>query len=278
MAWTGPASPLYGPTGAPVFSDPIQGNACPNCAFVAGLSALAWVNPGFLANTIKNALNAVNFNWPARLPQPWGFTTNTTWNPAAQFCHSAAGVIWPAYYEKGFVSCSQNTHGEPNGATYANQFAQGAAINDLNKFAAVAWTNFAGYAGDFYNFLVNNGLVSISSVYPGVYAPLTGSSRQVKYPLIVGDPAGAHVYTVLGTYSNAAGTSTYILLRDPAAVGAPGGNLMADPAWMVNYAPYLNGGNQANPVWTRINLGNGIFGINNNNFGAYFSQFSKLPI
>ena len=276
MAWTGPAGAYYGPTGAPVFSDPIQGNGCPNCAFVAGMSALAWVNPGFLAGVIQSANNAVTFNWAGKT-QPWGFGPNI-WNPAAQFCHSAAGVLWPFYYEKAFASCSLGTHGDPDGAQYPQQFAHGANINDLNKFAPVAWTNFAGYAGNFYDFLVANNLVSGSSVYPGVYAPLTGSSRQVKYPLIVGDQNAAHMYTVLGTYSNAAGTSTYILLRDPAAVGAPGGGLLADPAWMVNYAPYAGGASQRAFSWTRINLGSGIFGINKNDFGNYFTQFSKLPL
>ena len=92
MAWNGPAGAYYGATGAPVFSDPVQGTGCQNCSFVAGLSALAWVNPVFLAGNIINANNAIAFyNWAGKA-QPWAFTPNT-WNPGAQFCHSQAGCI-----------------------------------------------------------------------------------------------------------------------------------------------------------------------------------------
>ena len=70
-------------------------------------------------------------------------------------------------------------------------------------------------------------------------AGLGGSSQQVIYPLLVADPGLAHVYTVLGTRTNANGT--YIILRNPTAGGAPGGILLADPTWWVHYSYYANG-------------------------------------
>ena len=260
------------------FNDPVQGTSCPNCSVIAGLSALAWVNPAYLKSNIIDANNQVKFyNWATR-GQPWAFATNM-WVPAPDFCHSSqANELWPAYVEKAYVSCALNTHGDPaDMATYLGALDGSASITALNRITQPQWSDFAVWAGDFYTFL-NNSLSGTSNYPAGQTAPLTGSSRQVRYPFLVS--TANHTYSVLGTYTTVAGV-TYIILRNPKGntVGAaPGGNLLADPTWWVNYRTYSTGNPTSDPVWTPIALTNGVFGIQRDSFTQYFQKYSRVNV
>ena len=279
MAWGGPNGQYYSDRANPEFDDPVQGTACQNCSLIAGLSALAWVNPTYLKGNILNTQNQVKFyNWAGRA-QPWAFSANI-WAPAAEFCHSSeASELWPAYYEKAYASCELNTHGDPDRAAYISATGQGASITALNRITQPLWSAFANWGGDFYTFMNSNNLLSNVSNYPaGMTAPLTGSSRQVKFPILAA--AANHTYSVLGTYTAANNGPTYIILRNPKgnSIGAaPGGTLMADP-WWVNYSTYASGAAQTAPVWTKINITNGVFGIKKEDFGTYFQTYSKVNV
>jgi hypothetical protein len=280
MAWGGPNGQYYSDRSNPEFDDPVQGTSCLNCSLIAGLSALAWVNPTYLKGNILNTQNQIKFyNWAGRA-QPWAFSANI-WDSAAEFCHSSEGSeLWPAYYEKAYASCELNTHGDPDRAAYISAIGQGASITALNRITLPLWSPFANWGGDFYTFLSNNNLLSNSSNYPaGITAPLTGSSRQVKFPILAA--AANHTYSVLGTYTAANNGPTYIMLRNPKGntVGAsPGGELLGNPKWWVNYSTYAAGGNPSNPTWISINLANGVFGIKKENFGTYFQTYSKVTV
>ncbi|MEI7433920.1 MAG: hypothetical protein WCJ93_06695 [Methanomicrobiales archaeon] len=277
MVWVGAVGGLYSDSANPEFDDPVQGTLCQNCSLIAGLSALAWVNPTYIKDNIS--INQVRFyNWQERAQQPWGFSP-TIWAPSAQFCHSPeAFELWPAYYEKAYVSCALNIHGDPTQAQYTSTLDGAASITALNRITQPQWSAFAAWGGDFYQFLSSNNLLSGESNYPPAKtAPLAGKSRQVLYPILVS--TANHTYSVLGTYTNAAGT-TYLILRNPKgnAVGAaPGGTLLADP-WWVNYISHNAAGNATAPVWTKINLTNGVFGIKKEDFGTYFQKYSKVTI
>jgi hypothetical protein len=252
------------------FNDPVQGTSCPNCSLIAGLSALAWVNPTFLKSNIIDANNQVRFyNWASR-GQPWAFSPNM-WVPATDFCHSSqANELWPAYVEKAYVSCALNTHGDPaDKATYLSALDGSACVTALNRLTPNQWSFFTPWVGDFYSSI--NNLLSGASTYPNG----AGSSRQAKYPILVA--TGNHTYSVLGTYTNAAQT-TYIILRNPSTGGgAPGGVLLAGP-WWVNYSTYANGHPTSDPVWTAIDLANGVFGIEKGSFAAYFQSYTKVNV
>ena len=277
MAWGGAVGGLYSDRANPEFDDPVQGTACQNCSLIAGLSALAWVNPTYIKDNVS--INQVRFyNWQDRAPQPWGFSP-TIWTPAAEFCHSSeANELWPAYFEKAYVSCALNIHGDPTKAQYTSAVDGAASITALNRITQPQWSPFVAWGGDFSQFLSNNGLLSGVSNYPaGMTAPLTGSSRQVLYPVLAA--TAGHTYTVLGTYTTTGGI-TYIILRNPLGntVGAaPGGTLLADP-WWVNYSSHNAAGNATNPMWTKINLINGVFGIKAADFGAYFQKYSRVIV
>ena len=59
----------YTDRGYPEFDDPVQGTACQNCSLIAGLSALAWVNPRILKGNILNNQNQIKFyNWVGQSP------------------------------------------------------------------------------------------------------------------------------------------------------------------------------------------------------------------
>jgi hypothetical protein len=269
MAWGGTNGQYYSDRANPEFDDPVQGTACPNCSFVAGLSALAWVNPAYVKGNILNALNQIKFyNWPDRA-QPWGFSPNI-WAPSAEFCHSSeANELWPAYYEKAYASCALNTHGDPaDKVAYIGSLGGSASVTALNRITPNQWSFFGPWVGDFYTSI--NTLLSGASPYPNG----AGSSRQAKYPILVA--TGNHTYSVLGTYTNAAQT-TYIILRNPNTGGAPGGVLLAGP-WWVNYRTYAGGQPTSDPIWTAINLANGVFGIEKGSFAAYFQSYTKVNI
>ena len=77
MAWGAPTGGYYSDRSTPEFDDPVQGTACQNCSMIAGLSAIAWVNPGYLKSNILNNVNQVRFfNWAGRA-QPWAFSATT---------------------------------------------------------------------------------------------------------------------------------------------------------------------------------------------------------
>ena len=280
MAWVVPPGGTQNYINNPLFSDPVQGGNCSDCAYIAALSALAWTNPQNIAGNI-GATQITFYNWAGRA-MPWAFGANI-WNAMndATFCHSSGGnVLWPSYYEKAFVCCAQTlaTGVDPIPGTYPAQFHAGAAVSDINKLTPVNWTPFGAWAGNFYTFLGNANLLSANAPYPGA-AGLGGSSQQVIYPLLVADPGLAHVYTVLGTRTNANGT--YIILRNPTAGGAPGGILLADPTWWVHYSYYANGAVLPVPAvaWRQIPIGaNGVFGVSTATFMNYFSSYSIVHV
>jgi hypothetical protein len=284
MVWTNPVNrTLYADRANAEFDDTVQGNILTNCSLIAGMSSCAWVNPanikitqnvtaGVDEVTLYDGVNAVKQQF-----------LETIWNPAGDCCHSGETELWPGLIEKAYAKKFTAGWSDKNYEPADMKTAAWGNLSTvpLNRLTIMKGNAPAASPADFFTFLKNSNYLSPGSAYLPAFKDKQGqsiiaTSYQVKFPFIA--LTVSHTYSILGALDRS-GTK-YILMRDPKAAGggAPGGTLLTqDPAWWVNWSPYTAAGSSTDdPVWRQISLGNGIFGIKNEDFKNYFTQYAFI--
>src|SRR5271157_1386288 len=110
MPWnTYPGGVLFVSPSNQMWDDPIQG-AAPDCSCIAGMAALAWVDPPLIQQNLLNALNGTQctlYN-PGQYNQQQ--TQNLCLNAAGNLTYAKsknANEVWPAFYEKAYAKLVQ---------------------------------------------------------------------------------------------------------------------------------------------------------------------------
>lgn len=213
----------------PEWNDPIQGNA-PSCAFIAALSAVAWIYWPKILNTLSPTFSAVNANGDASGTLPvFTIEKNIDFGNA----HSSDAGIWPSVYEKAYMMDLKNgANGDAyycdvskaefssswpqktaplvaltgwtkalynptanNPGQYINTSLSDATSRPRPKFPMVAWTKTAANWPDTFN----------------ASLPVGDTNRCPGYDQMVPD----HCYTLLGTLL--VNSVYYLVLRNPRA-------------------------------------------------------------